>query len=203
MENIYPLLISHVSVFFPLSICILTIIKFKNPQSILMLFQLSFNLIFSLIYHMYDYSSINFNDKVGYNVWNILDHNSSSITIICTALYISVYSNNMFFILSHIIYNLMLINLLIPPNPVSSYMVIIFTIICALFKIKNIINYFKNSFILSTFTLLLTIFSTFCFYYALDYDYGLWHSLWHFFVFITAGLCYLLRYKYEQKKIDI
>jgi hypothetical protein len=200
MINIYPLLLSHISVIFPISICLFTIKKFKSPQAILMVFQLFFNLVFSFMYHLYDYSNIIINDKVGYESWSILDHNSSSITIVCTALYLSVYSDNMFFILSYIIYNFMLINRLIPYNPFSTYMVIIFSSICTLVKFNNIINYFKNFWILSTLTLFSTIFSTFCFYYALDYDYGLWHSLWHLFVFTTAGLCYLLRYKYEKKK---
>ena len=154
------------------------------------------------MYHIYDYDNIKFNDKVGYNSWSILDHNSSSITIICTALYISIYSDNMFFILSYLIYNFMLINRLIPENPVSSYMVIVFSFLCTFLKVKNIINYFKNFFLLALTTLFSTFFSTFCFYYALENKYELWHSLWHLSIFTTAGLCYLLRYKYEKRKIE-
>lgn len=199
MVNVYPLLISHIAILFPMFICSITIKKFKNPQAILLLFQLIFNLIFSVMYHVYDYGDINFNDKVGYDSWSILDHNSSSITIICTALYISIYSDNMFFILSYLIYNFMLINRLIPKNPVSHYMVIVFASLCTLFQVKNIINYFKNFFLLSITTLFLTFFSTFCFYYALENKYELWHSVWHLSIFTTSGLCYLLRYKYEKK----
>ena len=199
MMNLFPLLLSHISILFPIIVCAFTISKFKSYQAVLMLFQLVFNVIFSVMYHLYDYNSIKLNDKVGYDSWSILDHNSSSITIICTALYVSRYSDNMFFILSYIIYNFMLVNRLVPDNPVSSYMVIFLSFISIIFKYRNIINYFKHYFVLTSVTLLLTTFSTFCFYYSLDYDYSLWHSLWHFSVFTSAGLCYLLRYKYEMK----
>ena len=201
------LLITHIFALFPIGTFIWTYKKRLETEAIYMLIKFLFCVTFSLAYHSYDIESFNL-DKDAEGIWILLDGYASTALIFTTTLYSLRVRPPKFYIISSFFEPFILTIYLIK----NLYYLIIWTLLVSCFMIiviqwKTIYRYLKNYTIVS----LLLICSISCaaamFFIAYRQDlnekYIKYHSLWHCFVFISAGLGSLLRFRLNQELYPI
>jgi hypothetical protein len=193
----YWLLITHSVFLLPMFMCYYSYYKNKTYQSLYMGMQFLYIIIFSCLYHTYDYDNIKI-DTFTYKIVRILDHWLSCSVIFTNLTYFLRMRTEIFYILSNIISTFYLVIVLIN-NSYTMETVWICSIFIVLYRYKRLLLYIKEQ----PYNLILLICSVITsvvfFFTALQQNYELYHSLWHSFIAITAFLASYLRYKADKK----
>ena len=195
--ELYLLLISHITILFPIYVIIKTFYDFRLFETLIVLFNIIFTGISSIIYHSYSYENINKNND-NYREWAILDYYFSRVVIITTVMYIMNIRQPYIYIYSQLISIFFLISVLFINQEITSYIGIITSLLITIIKydfLKKLFFFQKKKFII---TILFLILSTFFFYYAYNKNYEIFHSLWHFFINLSAGVACHVKYLYYK-----
>jgi len=202
------LLITHCVAIFPISTYLWSWKRRRDPASIFMLLKFIYCVTFSLLYHTYDVEGIVvISDH--YNNWSLLDGYSSTALIFTTTLYGLRVRPPQIYITSYAVETALLILYLFQNLwQIVTWVLILSCTIVSIFKWKTIFRYIKKYYFLSFFTLCSGITATIMYVIAVQDDnttiiYVKHHSLWHCFIFITAGLSSILRYKLDEELYPI
>ena len=201
----YWILTTHIISIFPICVYILSWKIRKDMASVFMIFHTIFVVIFSILYHTHDVSGID-TSNINMNAWTFLDHSQSSVLVMTTILYGLRVRSPQFYIFSYIFSMLILIFFLFDYYEISVYFLSIVSSGAGIMKWRTIYRYFKFFYLIS----FLTIFCAICaiIFYVLANElkhiyYLIFHSLWHFFIFCTAGFGGILRFKLDQQLYPI
>jgi hypothetical protein len=195
--NLYWLLSSHIFGLFPVVITYLEFKKYKHYQSLYMFFNYLSSILFSILYHTKDYNEINEPIQSTNDLWILLDHWSSSNSIVLTSIYVMSLKTEIFYSYAYFI-NILLLIIQILNNHISSFVTIFTALFICLVRYKIIFKFLCMFPRQSILTILFTCFAVVCFFVGLSNNYELWHSLWHFCIFISAGLSCKLRLSLYQ-----
>ena len=193
----YWLLITHSIFLLPMFMCFYSYMRNKTYQSLYMGMQFVYIIIFSCLYHTYDYDDISI-EKFSYKIVQTLDHWLSCSLIFTNLTYFLRMRTEIFYILSNIISTFYLVIVLIN----STYLietVWICSISIILYRYKRLLLYIKEQWKCLLLLILSVISSIIFFFTALQQNYELYHSLWHSFIAITAFIASYLRYKADKK----
>ena len=161
--ELYLLLISHLTILLPIFILIKTFSELKLFESLIILSNVIFTGISSIIYHSYSYESINKNND-NYREWAILDYYLSRVVIVTTVMYVIDIRQPYIYIYSHLISLFFLFCVLFIDQEIISYLGLTLSIVIALIKYKFLIKLFffqKVKFILTIIFLILSAFFSF------------------------------------------
>ena len=139
--ELYLLLISHLTILLPIFILIKTFSELKLFESLIILSNVIFTGISSIIYHSYSYESINKNND-NYREWAILDYYLSRVVIVTTVMYVIDIRQPYIYIYSHLISLFFLFCVLFIDQEIISYLGLALSIIIALIKYKFLIKLF-------------------------------------------------------------
>jgi len=205
----YWLLFSHIMALYP---CVICFKQFKSsrgdlhlPYTELGAYQACYTgmnicatAIFSVFYHTYDYNS--FPKVLGnYDIWSALDYWASPNTIVTTILYVSRIRSELFYCISYASGVLFLISI-VASSRFMDFMVVFTGGFICLIRMKILWMYIKNFLPLTAFGTILLIGAGACYAKALSMEetgYEVWHSLWHFLIFCSAGVFCHLRAKLD------
>lgn len=192
----YSTVITHIFSLIPISVCFYIYKYNYESEALFLFFNYIFATLFSIFYHTYDYDSIQLNIS-SYSTWSFLDHFSSATLIIVTSLYALRFRSSELYLLSYIFKGIVICCYMLI-DPIFNYWIYIIIGFLIIYRYYIIIEYFKKQLFLS-FIIIISISSAiFCYYSALYSDYKIYHSLWHIFIFTTAGLLCLLKYKLNK-----
>jgi len=200
----YWLLISQSTALFPISACLWSWKQRKELASLYLLIQFIFIVIFSLFYHTYDIEDID-TPPSQQGIWTFLDSYQSTSIVITTLLYCLRIRSPMFYIITNLINILMLIFISFDLHIVVIYFQILIFCMTLIIKWRTVYRYilgfYYNTFFAIAFACLSLVFYIQSF--KGNPDSNNIHSLWHFTIFITAGLGIVLRYKLDSKLYPI
>ena len=207
----YWLLITHSIALFPLTVFLWSWKRRKDTASIFMFIKFLYGVTFSLLYHSHHSLGNNkFTTDYDYDNWALLDGYASSSLIFTTVLYSLRVREPQFYITSFSVENIVLVMYLwenISREIILTWYLFICSIIVVIFKWKTIWRYLLKFKCLSFFTFISGILSIIMYIIAskewFNDNYILYHSLWHCFIFITAGFSSLLRYKLDEELYPI
>jgi hypothetical protein len=188
---LYSTVITHIFSLFPISVCFYSYRHYGDGESLFLFFNYIFITVFSIFYHTYDYDNIKLNIS-SYGTWVLLDHIAASTIIIVTSLYTLRYKSPEIYLLSYIFKSIVICCYMLL-SPVFNYWIYIIVSILILVRYEIVLNYIKNHYIISILILMSLIAAIIFYNIALNYDYNFYHSLWHVFVFMTAGFCCLIK----------
>ena len=195
--HLYWLLTSHIFGLFPVVVTYLEFKRHKKYQSLYMFFNYLSNILFSILYHTRDYSEINEPIQSTNDLWILLDHWSSSNSIVLTSIYVMSLKTEIFYSYAYFI-NMFLLIVKILNNHISVFITAFSSLFICLIRYKIIIKLLCKFPKQSVITLCFIALSITCFFMGLNQNYELWHSLWHFCIFMSAGFaCRLRRLLYE------
>lgn len=199
----YWLLVTHSASIFPIMTYMWSWKRRKDTASIYMLIKFIFCVTFSLCYHTYHVHEVEL--EVGnYDNWWLLDGYASSSLIFTATLYglrvrepqfyITSYTLETGFLMLYMFHNTWFI---------ISWLLSVASSIIFIIKWRTLKRYIIKFYFLSFFTLLCGIIASILFCIAVQTDddtvYITYHSLWHCFIFITAGFSSILRYKLDEE----
>ena len=207
----YWLLITHSIALFPLTVFLWSWKRRKDTASIFMFIKFLYGVTFSLLYHSHHSLGNNkFTTDYDYDNWALLDGYASSSLIFTTVLYSLRVREPQFYITSFSVENIVLVMYLwenISREIILTWYLFICSIIVIIFKWKTIWRYLLKFKCLSFFTFISGILAIIMYSIAskewFNDNYILYHSLWHCFIFITAGFSSLLRYKLDEELYPI
>lgn len=191
--HLYWLLTSHIFGLFPVVVTYLEFKRHKRYQSLYMFFNYLSNILFSILYHTRDYSEINEPIQSTNDLWILLDHWSSSNSIVLTSIYVMSLKTEIFYSYAYFINIFLLIVKILNDSYISIFITVFSSLFICLIRYKIIIKLlckFPKHSILTLFFIGLSIT---CFFIGLNQNYELWHSLWHFCIFMSAGFACRLR----------
>ncbi len=209
----YWLLTTHIVAFFPIGMFLWSWKQRKDPSSIFMLIKFLYCVTYSLLYHShYSLGDKNFTSDTDYKNWALLDGYSSASLIFTTVLYGLRVREPQFYITSFAVENLILafylwydifINVL-----VTTWYLTVCSIIVLILKWKTAWRYILKFKCISFLTISCGIIATTMFIISSDNWHNAelyikYHSLWHCFIFSTAGFASLLRYKLDEELYPI
>ena len=199
----YWVLITHTIALYPISIFLWSWKQRKDPASIFMLLKFIFCVSFSIFYHTYHVSEIKLEER-NKSIWVLLDGYSSTSLIFSTTLYGLRVRPPQFYIISNTVETIILfLYLFFDFGFVITWLLILACTIIYIFKWKTVYRYFLKFYYLVFFTIVFGIAATTTFYIAVEAstheEYVIFHSLWHCFVFSTAGCAGILRYKLDSE----
>ena len=201
------LLITHIFSLFPMGVFILTYKNRKEPEALFMLIKFIFCVTFSFIYHSYDVEKFAL-DKSVESIWTFLDGYAATALIFTTTLYsLRVRSPKFYLISSFFEPFILTIYIMKSLSYLVVWTLLLSCFIIVIFQWKTIYRYFKKFKITIFLTLCSMIGATICYFNAynkgFNNNYVIFHSLWHCFVFISAGLGSILRYKLNEQLYPI
>lgn len=207
----YWLLITHSIALFPLTVFLWSWKRRKDTASIFMFIKFLYGVTFSLLYHSHHSLGNNkFTTDYDYDNWALLDGYACSSLIFTTVLYSLRVREPQFYITSFSVENIVLVMYLwenISREIILTWYLFICSIIVVIFKWKTIWRYLLKFKCLSFFTFISGILAIIMYIIAskewFNDNYILYHSLWHCFIFITAGFSSLLRYKLDEELYPI
>jgi hypothetical protein len=196
------LLITHIVCLFPIGSLLWNYKVRKEKDSLFLITRFLYTLFFSLMYHSYhitDKTFINLHEDYR-DTWGFFDSHQSASLVISTILYCCRIREPWVYIVSYFIDTFLLVINFFNLYIITIYLLTIVIFIVFIFKYKTIIRFFKFFRIISIGCVSCCGISVFC-YYSSDDDthYVLYHSLWHVFIFTSAGLGIILRYKLNNK----
>ena len=207
------LLTTHSVALFPIGIFIWSWKRRKDAASIFMLIKFIYGVTFSLLYHSHHSLPKNevFTSDYDYDNWALLDGYACSSLIFTTVLYGLRVREPQFYITSFAIENIVLIVYLwsnLNQDLILIWYLSICSLIIVIIKWRTISRYlirFKClSFLLIMFGILAIIMYCIASQNWHNNDkYVKFHSLWHCFIFTTAGISGLLRYKLDEQLYPI
>ena len=203
----YWLLITHSIALFPLTVFLWSWKRRKDTASIFMFIKFLYGVTFSLLYHSHHSLGNNkFTTDYDYDNWALLDGYACSSLIFTTVLYSLRVREPQFYITSFAVENIVLIIYLwenISRDIILTWYLVVCSIIVAIFKWKTIWRYLLKFKCLSFFTFISGVLAIIMYSIAskewFNDTYILFHSLWHCFIFTTAGFSSLLRYKLDEE----
>ena len=209
----YWLLTTHCFAFFPIGIFLWSWKRRKDTTSIFMLLKFLYCVSYSLLYHSHhSLGDKKFTTDDDYEKWALLDGYASASLIFTTVLYSLRVREPQFYITSFGVENIVLVfhlwystftNFLI-----TTWYLTVCSIIVLVFKWRTAWRYLIKFPILSFFLISCGIIAIAMFIIASDNwynneNYIKYHSLWHCFIFSTAGFGGLLRYKLDEELYPI
>jgi hypothetical protein len=209
----YWLLTTHGAAFFPIGVFLWSWKRRKDPASIFMLIKFLYCVTYSLLYHSHhSLGDKKFTSDIDYKNWALLDGYASASLIFTTVLYGLRVREPQFYITSFAVENLVLvfylwydifINIMI-----TTWYLTVCSVIVLILKWKTAWRYILKFKCLSFLTISCGIIALTMFIMASDnwhhFDlYIKYHSLWHCFIFATAGFAALLRFKLDEELYPI
>ena len=203
----YWLLITHSIALFPLGVFLWSWKMRKDTASIFMFIKFLYCVSYSLLYHSHHSLGENkFTTEYDYDNWALLDSYASYALIYTTILYSLRVREPQFYITSFAVESLILVICLwktLARSVLITWYLVICSIIIVIFKWKTLWRYILKFKILSFLTITSCISAAIMYSIAVKESYNqryiLFHSLWHLFIFSTAGFSALLRFKLDEE----
>ena len=207
----YWLLITHSIALFPLGVFLWSWKMRKDTASVFMFIKFLYGVTFSLLYHSHhSLGNHKFTTDYDYDNWSLLDGYACSSLIFTPVLYSLRVREPQFYITSFSVENIVLIVYLwenISRDIILTWYLVVSSIIVVIFKWRTIWRYLLKFKIISFLTFVCGILATIMYSIAskewFNETYILYHSLWHCFIFLTAGFSSLLRYKLDEELYPI
>ena len=203
----YWLLTTHLFAAFPIGCFIWSWKRRKDYVSIFMLSKFLYSVFYSLLYHQHQSLQTSLTTDSDYEKWALLDGYNCSTLIFSTVLYVCRIREPYVYIVSFTIENAVLIFHLwysLIQSTILTWYILISSIIIVIIKWKTIWRYLLYYKCISFMTIACGITALFMYLIASDNwtndsEYIKYHSLWHCFIFSTAGFGALLRYSLDEK----
>ena len=207
----YWLLTTHCFAFFPMGIFLWSWKRRKDTSSIFMFIKFIYLVTYSLLYHSHhSLGDEKFTSENDYENWALLDGYSCSSLIFTTVLYSLRVREPQFYIVSYSVESIVLVVFLweqLAKELILFWYLTICSLIVSVLKWKTIWRYLIKFKITSFFTILCGIVAIVMYNIAsnewFNDEYVKYHSLWHCFIFTTAGFGALLRYKLDEELYPI
>jgi len=209
----YWLLTTHGLAFFPIGVFLWSWKQRKDPAAIFMLIKFLYCVTFSLLYHSHQsLGNKKFTTDIDYDNWALLDGYTSASLIFTTVLYGLRVRSPQFYITSFAVENVVLIfNLwytVFINYLITTWYLTVCSLIVLILKWKTAWRYLFKFKCLSFLTVSCGIVAIIMFATASDNWhheelYIKYHSLWHCFIFSTAGFAGLLRFKLDEELYPI
>ena len=196
----YLILISHIVVLFPLSICIWKYKNKKDYKALYVAFQLMYTACFSVVYHTYDCKEITNHwdpQRRQLKTWRFLDWLCSKTLIFTNIAYIMRFKTEFFYLLSHSYMILFLILEFFSPTNVNTFINILLCVLIVIVKFKTFYKYILNFWKHTLFAISILIAAIYCLMNGND-DYITFHSMWHLLVFGASGTGCLLKDRLDK-----
>ncbi len=204
----YWLLSTHLFALFPMGIFLWSWKRRKDPASIFLLIKFLYLVTFSLLYHQHNdlgHNAITTDND--HEKWSLLDAYASSSLIFTSVLYGLRVRPPQFYIASFAVENVVLIINLWSDlaHLLNAWYLFLCSLVVCVLKWKTIWRYFLKFKCLSFLTVSSGITAMIMFLIASnEWDvsggtYIKFHSLWHCFIFATAGFVSLLRYNLDEE----
>jgi hypothetical protein len=203
----YILLITHSAALFPISIFLWSWKNRRDVPSILMLIKFIYCVTFSLIYHSYDVDNIpTISDHQ--ELWTFLDGYSSTSLIFTTTLYGLRVREPQFYVTASAFDTILLVIYLFDSVWfLTTWVLVLSCSIVAIFKWRTFYRYLIKYYYISFLTLMFGVGAAINFTIAVQNQFNekyiIHHSLWHCFIFATAGCGSLLRFKLDEELYPI
>ncbi|MDC3300966.1 hypothetical protein OAU91_01700 [Flavobacteriaceae bacterium] len=203
----YWLLTTHGVALFPIGVFLWTWKRRKDMASIFMVIKFLYGVTFSLLYHSHHaLGDDKFTNDYDYDNWALLDSYAASSLIFTTVLYGLRVREPQFYITSFAVENIVLVvylwGNLNQALIITWYLSVCSTIVCILKwrTMKRYLLRFKiYSFLLISCGISAIVMYTIAVKHWYNDIYVKFHSLWHCFVFLTAGFAALLRYNLDEQ----
>ena len=203
----YWLLTTHGVALFPIGVFLWTWKRRKDMASIFMVIKFLYGVTFSLLYHSHHaLGDDKFTNDYDYDNWALLDSYAASSLIFTTVLYGLRVREPQFYITSFAVENIVLVvylwGNLNQTLIITWYLSVCSTIVCILKwrTMKRYLLRFKiYSFLLISCGISAIVMYTIAVKHWYNDIYVKFHSLWHCFVFLTAGFAALLRYNLDEQ----
>ena len=202
------LLISHGAALFPMGVFLWSWKRRKDTASVFMFIKFIYAVTYSLLYHSHHSLPEDevFTSDYDYSNWALLDGYAASSLIFTTVLYTLRVREPQFYITSFGVENIVLVVYLWEQLDqaliLTWYLSVCSAIVCVL-KWRTIWRYLLRFKCLSFLTISCGIAAIVMYCIAVRQWYNgiyiKYHSLWHFFVFSTAGFASLLRYNLDEQ----
>ena len=207
----YWLLITHCFALFPMAVFLWNWKRRKDNASIFMLIKFIYGVTYSLLYHSHhSLGDKKFTTDYDYDNWALLDGYACSSLIFTTVLYGLRVREPQFYITSFAVENIVLIVYLwdnLNNELILTWYITLCSLIVVVLKWRTVWRYLLRFKILSFLTLVSGICAIIMYSIAAKEWYNeiyiKFHSLWHCFVFTTAGFASLLRYKLDEQLYPI
>jgi len=207
----YWLLTTHCFAFFPMGIFLWSWKRRKDTSSIFMFIKFIYLVTYSLLYHSHhSLGDEKFTSENDYENWALLDGYSCSSLIFTSVLYSLRVREPQFYIVSYSVESIVLVVFLweqLAKELILFWYLTICSLIVSVLKWKTIWRYLIKFKITSFFTILCGIVAIVMYNIAsnewFNDEYVKYHSLWHCFIFTTAGFGALLRYKLDEELYPI
>lgn len=202
------LLTTHSAALFPMGVFIWNWKMRKDTASIFMLIKFLYGVTFSLLYHSHHSlpEDAVFTTDYDYDNWALLDGYACSSIIFTTVLYGLRVREPQFYITSFAVENIVLIVYLwenLNQSIILTWYLSLCSFIVVMIKWKTVWRYLLRFKILSFLFFVFGITAIVMYSIAVKQWYNQiyvkFHSLWHCFVFFTAGIASLLRYKLDEQ----
>ena len=202
------LLTTHSAALFPMGVFIWNWKMRKDTASIFMLIKFLYGVTFSLLYHSHHSlpEDAVFTTDYDYDNWALLDGYACSSLIFTTVLYGLRVREPQFYITSFAVENIVLIVYLwenLNQSIILTWYLSLCSFIVVMIKWRTIWRYLLRFKILSFLFFVSGITAIVMYSIAVrqwyNQIYVKFHSLWHCFVFFTAGIVSLLRYKLDEQ----
>ena len=208
----YWLLTTHCFAIFPIGIFLWNWKRRRDTPSIFMLIKFLYGVTYSLMYHSHHSLGDNkITTEFDYDNWALLDGYSAASLIFTTVLYGLRVREPQFYITSFAVENIVLVfylwynqfqNMLI-----TTWYLSICSFIVLVMKWRTPWRYLIKFKFLSFLTIASGIVAAAMFLAASEnwgnQKYIMYHSLWHCFIFLTAGFSSLLRFKLDEELYPI
>jgi len=202
----YWLLTTHAFAFFPMCIFLWSWKSRKDTASIFMLIKFLYGVTYSLLYHSHhSLGEKKFTSEYDYDNWALLDSYACSSLIFTTVLYSLRVREPQFYITSFAVENIVLVVYLwedLNHSLILTWYLLICSMIVFILKWRTIWRYLIRYRILSFLSICSGILAIIMYSIAskewFNEKYVIYHSLWHCFIFITAGFTSLLRYNLDE-----
>jgi hypothetical protein len=202
------LLTTHAVALFPMGVFLWTWKRRKDTAAIFMLIKFLYGVTYSLLYHSHHSLPEDqvFTSDEDYDNWALLDSYACSSLIFTTVLYGLRVREPQFYITSFGVENIVLIVSLwdnLSQELILTWYLSLCSFIVMIIKWKTIWRYLLRFRILSFFFFIFGILAIIMYSIArkewYNKEYIKYHSLWHCFIFSTAGVAALLRYKLDEQ----
>lgn len=206
------LLTTHGVALFPMGVFLWNWKMRKDTPSIFMLIKFIYGVTFSLLYHSHHSLSEEhvFTTDYDYDNWALLDGYACSSLIFTTVLYGLRVREPQFYITSFAVENIVLIVYLwenLNQSIIVTWYLSICSFVIIIIKWRTAWRYMLRFKILSFLFFISGISAIIMYDIAVkhwyDMEYVKYHSLWHCFVFSTAGIASLMRYKLDEQLYPI
>mgnify|MGYP003976404673 CR=1 FL=1 len=206
------LLTTHGLALFPMGVFLWNWKMRKDTPSIFMLIKFIYGVTFSLLYHSHHSLSEEhvFTTDYDYDNWALLDGYACSSLIFTTVLYGLRVREPQFYITSFAVENIVLIVYLwenLNQSIIVTWYLSICSFVIIIIKWRTAWRYMLRFKILSFLFFISGISAIIMYDIAVkhwyDAEYAKYHSLWHCFVFSTAGIASLMRYKLDEQLYPI